>query len=89
MTHEYLRAVKTYALTYGDLKEMARQSLEHSFLPGASLWVGTKPFRAVAACADARSAACRKFLDGSERARLQWKLEREFEEFEIYAASSE
>jgi hypothetical protein len=89
MTHEYLRAVETYGLSYGDLKEMARQSLEHSFLPGASLWAGTKPFRAVAACADARSALCRKFLDGSERARLQWKLERDFEEFETYAASSE
>ena len=37
MTHEYLRAVETYGLTYADLKRMARQSLEHSFLPGASL----------------------------------------------------
>ncbi len=32
MTHEYLRAVETYGLTYSDLKRMARQSLEHSFL---------------------------------------------------------
>lgn len=32
MTHEYLRAFETYNLTYADLKRMARQSLEHSFL---------------------------------------------------------
>src|SRR5579859_393097 len=51
MTHEYLRAVQGYRLAYTDLKRMTRQSLEHSFLPGASLWVGTKGgFRRVAAC---------------------------------------
>jgi adenosine deaminase len=33
MTHEYLRAVETYRLSYGELKKMARASLEHSFLP--------------------------------------------------------
>ena len=33
MTNEYLRAVETYNLSYGDLKQMARASLEHSFLP--------------------------------------------------------
>jgi len=32
MTHEYLRAAETYNLTYSDLKRLARQSLEHSFL---------------------------------------------------------
>jgi hypothetical protein len=35
MTHEYLRAVETYGLSYGELKRMARDSLEHSFLPGS------------------------------------------------------
>jgi adenosine deaminase len=32
MTHEYLRAAETYNLSYSDLKRLARQSLEHSFL---------------------------------------------------------
>jgi adenosine deaminase len=32
MTHEYLRAAETYNLSYIDLKRMARQSLEYSFL---------------------------------------------------------
>jgi adenosine deaminase len=40
MTHEYLRAVETYKLSYAQLKRMATQSLEHSFLSGATLWRG-------------------------------------------------
>ncbi len=88
MTHEYLRAAETYNLSYTDLKGMARQSLEHSFLPGASLWADTHQFRAVAACeADVNrnlkpSLACQKSLDSSERARTQLKLEQEFAAFE-------
>lgn len=89
MTQEYLRAIETYGLSYADLKEMTRQSLEHSFLPGASLWEGTKPFRRVGACADAGSASCQKFLSMNERANVQWKLEREFTEFEKRTASGE
>ncbi len=87
MTHEYLRAVQTYDfVTYPLLKRMARLSLEHSFVPGASLWAETKTFRPVSACAEAvsgkASGACQKFLDSSERARLQWKLEEEYASFE-------
>ncbi len=83
ITHEYLRAVETYDfVTYGELKRMARLSLEHSFLPGASLWIDTKNFRPVNVCAVTKSAACQKFLDASERARVQWKLEEQFAAFE-------
>jgi len=52
MTHEYLRAVETYSLTYTDLKRLARHSLEYSF------------------------------LNATDRARLQTKLEHDFTEFE-------
>ena len=89
MTHEYLRAVEGYKLPYTELKRMTRQSLEHSFLPGESLWAVTKlVFRPVTACAgdtpgtDKPSAACAKFLAANERAREQWKLENEFAKFE-------
>ena len=34
LTHEYVRAVETYDLSYADLKHMVRNSLEYSFLPG-------------------------------------------------------
>jgi adenosine deaminase len=87
MTHEYLRAVQGYSLSYATLKHNTRQSLEHSFLPGKSLWASTMPeFRAVPACVgsplDKPSAACERFLAANERAREQWKLEKEFAQFE-------
>jgi hypothetical protein len=88
MTHEYLRAVENHGLTYSELKRAARQSLEHSFLPGASLWAETRQFRPVAACAVGSLGAakasgdCQRFLESSERARMQWKLEEAFARFE-------
>ncbi len=33
LTHEYVRAVETYGLTYLELKQMVRTGIEHSFLP--------------------------------------------------------
>lgn len=82
MTQEYLRAARDQGLSYADLKTMARQSLEHSFLPGASLWAETQPFRVIAACGRSGSPACEKFLADNEKARVQMKLEMEFEKFE-------
>jgi adenosine deaminase len=88
MTREYLRAVQTYGFSYGQLKRIARASLEHSFLPGDSLWRDLPQGRAVAACAsdglgaEKPAAACRKFLAANERARVQWNEENEFQRFE-------
>ena len=87
ITAEYQRAVEMYKLSYGELKQISRQGLEHSFLPGASLWSDIRRARRVTACmkddvAGEPSPTCRKFLDGSERAKLQWKLESEFAKFE-------
>jgi adenosine deaminase len=88
MTHEYLRAVETYNFPYAQMKHMARLSLEHSFLAGASLWQDASSFRRVAACSSEPSLsvtpppACAKFIGGSDRAHAQWELEKEFAEFE-------
>jgi hypothetical protein len=87
MTHEYLRAAETYHFSYPELKRMARQSLEHSFLPGKSLWDSTKgTFRPVPACSRGAAVtaahACSEFLAENERAREQWRLETAFAEFE-------
>lgn len=85
---EYMRAVQHFALTYPQLKTMVRNSLEYSFLNGPSLWADAGKFRRAAACgadnpvATAVSPRCRSLLEGSERARLQWKLEAEFIRFE-------
>ena len=87
MTHEYVRAVETYKLSYGQLKRMVRASVERGFLPGASLWADGKAFRAVRACAMSRpggqpAAGCQAFLQASEKARMEWRVEGEFEGFE-------
>ena len=87
MTHEYLRGVEDQNLSYTDLKRMARTSLEHAFVPGASLWSDGKVFTPIKECAGIQggakpSAACQKFLDASDKARLQLKLEQQFREFE-------
>ena len=89
LTHEYVRAVQTYDLHYADLKRMVRTGMEHSFLPGASLWNAPDTFtRAVPACsrdlvgAEKPSSGCAAFLKSSERAQQQWELERRFRTFE-------
>jgi adenosine deaminase len=96
INQEYLRAIETYALSYPLLKRMARNSLEHAFLPGASLWSDAASFRRAACRADRPGASqdsltgsCRQFLQGSERARLQWNLEGQFAAFErVFRQSS-
>jgi hypothetical protein len=88
MTREYQRAAEEFGLTYPQLKTIARTSLEHAFLPGASLWAQTAPFRRAAACAGDTpgaaqpSSACRHLLQSSERARVQWELEAALRRFE-------
>jgi adenosine deaminase len=89
LTHEYVRAVETYGLHYADLKQMARTSMEHDFLPGESLWRAPDGFGdPVAACSrdtlgeDKPSAKCADFLARSDKARAQWELERRFTAFE-------
>jgi adenosine deaminase len=89
LTHEYVRAVQSYDLHYADLKKMARTSLEHSFLPGASLWSAPDAFtRVVSACAqdslgaEKYSSRCADFLGSNEKAGQQWELERRFRAFE-------
>jgi adenosine deaminase len=89
LTHEYVRAAIEYGLGYLDLKEMARTSIEHSFLPGDSLWEKQDVFtRMKAACAGQKvgtlspTAACQTLLKSSEKAAQQWELERRFAVFE-------
>jgi adenosine deaminase len=89
LTHEYVRAVQTYNLTYMDLKGIVRTGIEHSFLPGASLWNAPDKFtlRSTACAhdqlgAEKPSATCASFLKSSEKAQQQWELERRFHTFE-------
>ena len=89
LTHEYVRAVADYALAYAELKDIARNSLEYSFLPGAGLWADKGDYSRLGD--DCRndvpggsepSPRCASLLKGSEKAAQQWELERRFQQFE-------
>ncbi|MGA3263781.1 MAG: adenosine deaminase [Terracidiphilus sp.] len=89
ITHEYVRAALDYHLSYQELKQLARAGMEHSFLPGKSLWAAPDDFTLPAAPCKAQplgaekpTSACRSFLEGSEKAAAQWELERRFRAFE-------
>lgn len=88
LTHEFVRAVEEFNLTYADLKEIVRNSLEYSFLPGRSLFVEHDFARLVPDCAKDEGAAaaasegCAALLKGSEKAQQQWDLEKRFAAFE-------
>jgi adenosine deaminase len=89
LTHEYVRAVETYALSYADLKSMVRTGLEHIFLPGTSLWRQADSFtKPAGACAQdipgtaKPSPGCAALLQISQKAQQEWELERRFREFE-------
>ncbi len=81
LTHEYVRAAEDFGLDYATLKQMARNSLTYSFLPGESLW-SSKACLGVAPGSSAPASACRHWLSGSEKATAQWELERRLRAFE-------
>jgi adenosine deaminase len=92
LTHEYVTAAMEFGLNYRELKEMARTGLEHTFLPGESLWVHPDDFsKTVKACASvplgepAPDGACGDFLKANPHAAEQWELERRFRVFEAAA----
>jgi adenosine deaminase len=89
LTHEYEQAALDYHLTYEDLKQLARTSMEHAFLSGDSIWAEPDDFNVpVGACrgqalgGDGPTDSCKGFLAGSEKATAQWELERRFRDFE-------
>jgi adenosine deaminase len=81
LTNEYMRFVGHYDVSYPELREVDRNSLTYSFLPGDSLWDRESCVEDVARAARA-SADCQALLDTSEKARMQWKLEERLQAFE-------
>jgi adenosine deaminase len=81
LTHEYMRAITEQHFTYQDLKEISRNGLEYSFLPGASLWQNGDYHRRVAVCAT-HTPACGAFLNANEKAALQMDLETQIAAYE-------
>jgi len=85
---EFLKAAEDQGLGYVQLKTMARNSLQYAFIAGESLWSDRRKFVPVVQCArdvadmKLTSNTCRQFVAGSEKARLQWQLEQDFNAFE-------
>jgi adenosine deaminase len=86
LTHEYARAVEEQDLSYVDLKHSARDSLEHSFLQGESLWAQPDNYDHMKSVCNTHwgtpSSACSQFLNANEKATQQWELERRLAMFE-------
>ena len=88
ISREFLKAATDQGLGYLQLKTMARTSLQFAFIPGVSIWGDARKFTPVTQCVTdiatlkLTSADCQQFLAGSEKAKLQWKLEEQFRAFE-------
>jgi adenosine deaminase len=85
-THELQRAVTEFGLDWPTLVGLERNTLEYAFVAGASLWADPVAWRRVPACEDPvwqpPAPACAAFLQESEKARLQWALERDLAAFD-------
>lgn len=88
LSNEYQLAVQRYGLKYDDLKRLARNSLEYSFLKGQSLWQSPRYITLTSVCTTdtpgltTLSKPCTTLLKESDRARAQWQLEADFAAFE-------
>lgn len=78
-------------LSFDQIIEFARNSLEYSFLPGQSLWVKaedhTRYQKRVSACLNLDSEACNKFVGSNTKARLQRDHELKLKDFMLTLAA--
>lgn len=88
LTHEYVRAARTYGLSYQTLKTISRNSLHYAFLNGESLWASRRyqtyaePCQAADPAGDTIPSTCRSYLEAHPKAKQEWALERAFHRFE-------
>ncbi|SRR5579883_1020590 len=91
LTEQYQRAILTYHFSYPTIKNLVRNSIYYSFLPGKNLWNDEKYSGLNSACAKDSLAAktvspsCQTFLNNNEKAAMQWDLEKRFFDFEKQA----
>lgn len=82
LTQEFFQAIQRYDLDYSTLKQINRNALTYSFLPGESLWLNASQQTLVPSCRDRMSQSCQQFIAKNQKARLQWMLEKELDAFE-------
>lgn len=83
LTQQYVDAVHTYHLDYPTIKQINRNALTYSFLPGASLWADPVNSIRIQKCQNLNSPRCKQWLRHNEKARIQSRLEHELEKFEM------
>ena len=81
LTTEFQRAVEEHGLDYAAIKRAARNSLQYSFLEGASLWTDASYAAFATECAT-EGKTCTAWLDANPKAREQWRLEKRLRDFE-------
>jgi len=90
LTMEYVKAVQRYDLDYGDVVELARNSLEYSFLPGESLFVDhdyavlRSEFEGLGQSVWQADGPIVRLMKDNPRLERQVKLERALVEFEAF-----
>ncbi|MZP29780.1 hypothetical protein GTO91_08685 [Heliobacterium undosum] len=88
LTMEYVKAVNDFQISYRELKEFARNSLEYSFLPGKSLYIDRNynllqpPFAGIRQPGWHPNHEAERMMAESEKLTEQVRLERSLYEFE-------
>lgn len=88
LTNEWVRCVRTYNFSYHEMKDMARNSISYSFLPGECLFEGRgygrlrRGFEGCGSPTWKPSAPAASRLKRSEKMQVQVRLEQAFYRFE-------
>jgi adenosine deaminase len=87
-TDEWIYATHQYHMTYPEAVQLARSSLQYSFLPGASLWQNVVSTTVAGQCAGEilgntnPGEPCLTYLRSSEKAKAQWRYEAKLSKFD-------
>lgn len=82
LTEQYKKAILSYGFSYFTVKNLVRNSITYSFLPGKSLWKNDQYHQLIPVCRNSYTQQCQHFLKANEKAQLQWTLENQFLTFE-------
>lgn len=82
LTSQYAQAVLEHGLDYSAIKQINRNALTYSFMPGKSLWRDPEAGIFIEQCKDLTSQNCLQFVKKNEKAKVQRQLEMELSRFE-------
>jgi adenosine deaminase len=82
LTSQFVKATQDHGLEYQILKRINRNTLTYSFLPGKSIWANSNSSELVSVCQDLNSRTCMDYIEGNEKAKIQWDLEQKLILFE-------